>query len=141
MTEEEIINGLQDLILDRESFITEEDSIFIQDKKVLEEAIELIQKQQEEIENIKQYWQWSLEDLQDYHKIASDLKYECTGLIYKLEEKDKIIDRIYDFIWKNDCCRYFSKKHTMCNQVLNFDSCLGNCKRHCIQKYFEKAED
>lgn len=56
----------------------------------------------------------------------------------ELEKKDKIIERIYDFIWENDCCRYFSKKHAMCNQVLNFDSCLGDCKRHCIKQYFER---
>lgn len=56
----------------------------------------------------------------------------------ELEKKDEIINRIYDFIWENDCCRYFPEKHNMCNQVLNFDTCLGNCKRHCIKKYFEK---
>lgn len=50
MTDKQIIEGLQDLIIDRESFITEEDSIFTQDKKVLEEAINLIQKRQEELE-------------------------------------------------------------------------------------------
>ena len=47
MTNEQrkIISGLKDLIRDRESFITDEDekdNIFVQDKKILIEAIELI---------------------------------------------------------------------------------------------------
>lgn len=60
----------------------------------------------------------------------------------EIEQKNEVLNRVYDFIWENDCCRYFSKKHALCNQVLNFDSCLGNCKRNCIKQYFErKVED
>lgn len=55
----------------------------------------------------------------------------------EIEKKNEILNKVYDFIWENDCCRYFSKKHTLCNQVLNFDSCLGNCKRDCIKQYFK----
>lgn len=56
----------------------------------------------------------------------------------EIEQKNEVLNRVYDFIWENDCCRYFSKKHALCNQVLNFDSCLGNCKRNCIKQYFER---
>ena len=49
MTKKKIIQGLQDLIVDRESFITEKNSIFAQDKQVLEEAIKLIQEQSKKI--------------------------------------------------------------------------------------------
>ena len=60
----------------------------------------------------------------------------------EIEQKNEVLNRVYDFIWENDCCRYFSKKHALYNQVLNFDSCLGNCKRNCIKQYFErKVED
>lgn len=86
--------------------------------------LNLIQKQQAELEKYKYLYQKALDNT---------IKADKENI-----QKDKIIERIYDFIWENDCCRYFSKKHTMCNQVLNFDSCLGNCKRHCINKYFEK---
>ena len=53
MSIEEIIQGLQDLIVDRESFITEKNSIFAQDKQVLEGAIKLIQKQSNSIDKMK----------------------------------------------------------------------------------------
>jgi hypothetical protein len=86
--------------------------------------LNLIEKQQAELEKYKYLYQKALDNT---------IKADKENI-----QKDKIIERIYDFIWENDCCRYFSKKHTMCNQVLNFDSCLGNCKRHCINKYFEK---
>lgn len=56
----------------------------------------------------------------------------------EIEQKNEVLNRVYDFIWENDCCRYFSKKHALCNQVLNFDSCLGDCKRNCIKQYFER---
>lgn len=43
MSKEEIIEGLKDLIIDRESFITNSsDAIFEKDKKVLEEAVRYI---------------------------------------------------------------------------------------------------
>ena len=44
MEKAEVIAGLKDLINDRESFIMEEDDIFAHDKKVLEEAINLIKE-------------------------------------------------------------------------------------------------
>ena len=53
MTKKKIIQGLQDLIVDRESFITEKNSIFAQDKQVLEGAIKLIQKQSNLIDKMK----------------------------------------------------------------------------------------
>jgi len=62
MERKEIIDGLKDLIKDRESFITEgepeswktdTDKIFEHDKQVLEEAINTIQAQQQEIELLK----------------------------------------------------------------------------------------
>src|SRR5678810_1217796 len=62
MEKKEIIDGLKDLIKDRESFITEgapkswktdTDRIFEHDKQVLEEAINTIQAQQQEIEELK----------------------------------------------------------------------------------------
>lgn len=46
MTKKEVIGGLYSLVLDRESFITdktEEDDVFVEDKKILLEAIKLIQ--------------------------------------------------------------------------------------------------
>lgn len=44
MDKEEIISGLQDLIIDRESFITNDsDDIFKKDKEVLEQAIYFIE--------------------------------------------------------------------------------------------------
>lgn len=45
MNKEKIILGLKDLIGDRESFITDndEDNIFVQDKKILEEAVNYIE--------------------------------------------------------------------------------------------------
>lgn len=44
MSKEEIMEGLKDLIRDRESFITDSsDEIFEKDKKVLEEAVRYIQ--------------------------------------------------------------------------------------------------
>lgn len=44
MSKEEIIEGLKDLISDREIFITDSsDEIFEKDKKVLEEAVRYIQ--------------------------------------------------------------------------------------------------
>jgi hypothetical protein len=58
MERKEIIDGLKDLIKDRESFITEgepeswktdTDKIFEHDKQVLEEAINTIEAQQQEI--------------------------------------------------------------------------------------------
>jgi hypothetical protein len=59
MERKEIIDGLKDLIKDRESFITEgepeswktdTDKIFEHDKQVLEEAINTIEAQQQEID-------------------------------------------------------------------------------------------
>lgn len=46
MLERTIINGLKDLIRDRESFINDndKDNIFAKDKQVLEGAIELLEK-------------------------------------------------------------------------------------------------
>ena len=61
MERKEIIDGLKDLIKDRESFITEgeseswktdTDKIFEHDKQVLEEAINTIEAQQQEIESL-----------------------------------------------------------------------------------------
>jgi vacuolar-type H+-ATPase subunit I/STV1 len=51
----EIINGLKDLIRDRESFIKsdEPDGIFAYDKKVLQAAINVIKSQQQEIDQLK----------------------------------------------------------------------------------------
>ena len=44
LSKEELMSGLQDLILDRESFINEDDkySVFIKDKFILESAINYI---------------------------------------------------------------------------------------------------
>lgn len=62
MERKEIIDGLKDLIKDRESFITEgepeswktdTDKIFEHDKQVLEEAINTIEAQQQEIEQLQ----------------------------------------------------------------------------------------
>lgn len=101
-------------------------------------AIENVKKQ---LEGIKKANECGLATKNEFKEDIESIE-TVLNLIQKqqaeLEKKDKIIGRIYDFIWENDCCRYFSKKHAMCNQVLNFDSCLGNCKRHCINKYFEK---
>lgn len=54
-SKEKIIKGLEDLISDRESFISadDKDSIFIKDKKILEDAIELI-KSSEKIKFAKE---------------------------------------------------------------------------------------
>jgi hypothetical protein len=66
MEKKEIIDGLEDLIKDRESFITEgepeswktdTDGIFEHDKQVLEEAINTIQAQQQEIEQLRKFHQ------------------------------------------------------------------------------------
>lgn len=62
MERKEIIDGLKDLIKDRESFITEgepeswktdTDKIFEHDKQVLEEAINTIEAQQQEIDRLE----------------------------------------------------------------------------------------
>lgn len=102
----------------------EEQNLLVGQRDNFKIILNLIQKQQAELEKYKYLYQKALDNT---------IKVDKENI-----QKDKIIERIYDFIWENDCCRYFSKKHTMCNQVLNFDSCLGNCKRHCINKYFEK---
>lgn len=50
MKENKIIEGLKDLIEDRENFIldeTDEENIFVKDKETLEKAINLIQEQLE----------------------------------------------------------------------------------------------
>lgn len=45
MNKKEIISGLQDLIIDRESFINDNDkeNIFAKDKQILEEAVKMIE--------------------------------------------------------------------------------------------------
>lgn len=118
--------------------------------EMLKETINLMQKQQEGIEKKDKIIDNLIATLASTHaqylnnNIVKEKKYKeqlealNSGWKIVLEEKDKIIDRIYDFIWENDCCRYFYKQNTACNKILNFDSCLGNCKRHCINKYFEK---
>ena len=55
LSEEEMITQIKSLIRDRESFIkgnleNNEDSEFVKDKKALEEVLNLIEKQQKEIE-------------------------------------------------------------------------------------------
>lgn len=47
---EEVIKGLEDLIADRESFINpsninDEDNVFVKDKRILTEAINIIKKE------------------------------------------------------------------------------------------------
>lgn len=145
MTEEDIIYGLKDQIRDKESFITkesyeDEDDAFVEDKKVLEEAIKLIQKQQKEIGDIKQYWQWSLDELQEYHKIASDLKYECTSLIYKLEKKDKIIDEIYNIFYEFVVNYPATGTKVLSQNGFDTEKC-GDCDiecKECIKQYLIK---
>lgn len=63
-----IIDGLKDLIKDRESFITkdEPDSIFAQDKQVLEAAIGTIQTQQQLIDKLKKQGRISFTNQQSY---------------------------------------------------------------------------
>lgn len=83
--------------------------------------------------------------LEGFRELQEDIETVLNMLKEKdaeIEQKNEVLNRVYDFIWENDCCRYFSKKHALYNQVLNFDSCLGNCKRNCIKQYFErKVED
>lgn len=83
--------------------------------------------------------------IEGFKELQEDLETVLNMLKEKdaeIEQKNEVLNRVYDFIWENDCCRYFSKKHALYNQVLNFDSCLGNCKRNCIKQYFErKVED
>ncbi len=55
MEEKEIIEGLKDLVIDRESLITddtENDDIFVRDKKVLLSAIEYIEKRSKQTVSI-----------------------------------------------------------------------------------------
>ena len=89
--QEKIISGLNDLIRDRESFITDEDekdNIFVQDKTILIEAIELIKEQQEEIELIKEYVHQEIvhytETIEDYE---DDDKKGNKHYIEELKEK------------------------------------------------------
>ncbi len=52
INENEVIKGLEDLVLDRKSFIDnkeETDNIFVKDKEILEEAIELLKRKNERI--------------------------------------------------------------------------------------------
>ncbi len=79
--------------------------------------------------------------IEGFREVQEDIETVLNMLKEKdaeIEQKNEVLNRVYDFIWENDCCRYFSKKHALCNQVLNFDSCLGNCKRNCIKQYFER---
>ena len=36
----------------------------------------------------------------------------------EIEQKNEVLNRVYDFIWENDCCRYFSK-HAFLKNIYN----------------------
>lgn len=51
-----------------------------------------IEKVLDELESEKEYHQWDVEKLQDYHKENSELNTKCVQLEYQLEKKDKMIN-------------------------------------------------
>lgn len=61
---------------------------------VLGEEIIAIEKVLNELDSEKQYHQWDLEKLQDYHKENSELNITCMQLESELNEKDKMINAI-----------------------------------------------
>ena len=77
MTLKEIIDGLNELILDRESFIEKDDpdSIFVHDAEVLREAVKILQavesKEKEQIMSKDEFRQW----IYDNYNVPGD---NCT---------------------------------------------------------------
>lgn len=115
MTNEQrkIISGLNALIRDRESFITDEDekdNIFVQDKIILIEATELIKEQEKQVENVKALYDRALSDL---------------------VKADKQIDLMADFMYKTGTGR----KALSCVFRQN-DECNENGCKYCIKRYF-----
>ena len=103
MTKEQdkIINGLQDLIIDKESFITDEsdkENIFVKDKEILEEATKLIQEQQAEIEKKDKIINNMNEALTDYgfdemcNNLCNNSCHEC------LKEYNQLIYCVKQYI-------------------------------------------
>ncbi len=82
LSKEEIKSGLQDLIIDRESFIDENDkeSIFVKDKEILESAISYIDQLESEMKEVTSQRNELATELSD----IEDNKQE---LIEKLENK------------------------------------------------------
>ena len=97
MEEDKIIKGLESLVADRESFITEDTEVcgvFIEDKKILLAAIEYIKKGKEQ-ENMEK-----CECEKQREVLAKDYNRETYGLVKKMKfdndikEINKKIDEV-----------------------------------------------
>lgn len=90
-TIEEIVSGLQDLVLDRESFIndkSDKENIFVRDKEILQDAINLILKQQLEIDHFSMYI--LNQGIDDRLKTATQIKTEREQCYFHKQETEKL---------------------------------------------------
>jgi len=95
MNKPEIIEGLESLVNDRESFIMEEDDIFAYDKKVLKEAINLI-KETTAASKFRENGCLMCKEKEKFTALSSDLDYEIyecknCGAHIKVEVIKKIV--------------------------------------------------
>lgn len=82
----------------------------------------------------KEYHQWDLEKLQDYHKENSELNTKCVQLEWQLEKKDKIIKLMIKHL-----CHVIDNDRDA--SLLPFYDSDDNLEEK-VKKYFErKAED
>lgn len=146
MTNEQrkIISGLKDLIRDRESFITDEDekdNIFVQDKKILIEAIELIKEQKNTIAELK-------EKLILENKAKNKAEEECKRLWYissstcyydmqaEIKKKDKIIGKMIDNIMTHYQVKTIRKMCCSTCKIGERACTYSGIHRNCIKQYF-----
>ena len=96
MNKTEILEGLESLVNDRESFIMEEDDIFAYDKKILKQAINLIKEITVE-PKFRENGCLMCKEKEKFTAIGSDLNYE----IYECKNcgaqiKVKVIKKIVE---------------------------------------------
>ena len=107
--------------------------------KQISVVLNLIEKQQSEIDKYTDMYAVSVADrvnsaFKQEHKNNEDLEMLYKGCQIELEEKDKIIDRMADFMWDYDCCSNFPQEYCK-------DCCdLGQGKQ-CIKEYFKKKSE
>lgn len=93
-------------------------------------------KLKEELDKYKEMYAVSVADrvnsaFKQEHKNNEDLEMLYKGFQIELEEKNKIIDRMADFMWEYDCCSNLPEEY--CQSCCN----LGQGKQ-CIKEYFKK---
>lgn len=115
----------------------DEEATYLRKEQIfIETVLNLIEKQQAEIEKYKEMYAVSVADrvnsaFKQEHKNNEDLEMLYKGFQIELEEKNKIIDRMADFMWEYDCCSNLPEEY--CQSCCN----LGQGKQ-CIKEYFKK---